>query len=145
MGQVRLAHKLLVGTPPVLANAAFGAAADIWRQVDPRQLDARHASLTDTLITLLAPLRQQGLEVMSPTVHAARGGHVALRFENAQALANALLADRVVVSSRKPDALRFGVHPITTRHEDLWLAVQRLRRLLDSGRWRDPEFERATV
>jgi kynureninase len=129
----------------VLANAAFGAAADIWREVDPVRLDARHASLTATLAALLAPLSVHGLQVMSPSRHAALGGHVAVRFAHAQALANALLAERVVVSARKPDALRFGVHPITTRHEDLWIATERLATCLRDGRWRDPAFARETV
>jgi kynureninase len=74
----------------------------------------------------------------SPRDHAARGGHVALRFAGAAALAQALVAHGVVVSSRKPDSLRFGVHALTTTHVDLWDAVQRLGELLRSGSWRDP-------
>lgn len=137
---------LLPGTPAVLANAAFGAVAALWRQADPVALDARHRSLTDTLIALLdARCAGFGLELASPREHAQRGGHVALRFEGAQALAQALVEAGVVVSARKPDALRFGVHPITTLHHDLWVAVQRLHELLASERWREPRFQGAAV
>jgi kynureninase len=135
-----------VGTPAVLANAAFAAAADVWRDADMNRLDRQHRSLTDTLIDLLeaqcAPL---GIELASPRAHAQRGGHVAVRLTAAgadvQALGQALVAARVVVSTRKPDALRFGVHPITTRHVDLWHGVARLCEILRTERWRSSEFK----
>jgi kynureninase len=136
----------LVGTPAVLANAAFSAAADLWRGIDPALLDARHRSLTDTLDALVV---QQcgalGVEVSSPGEHARRGGHVALRFAHAGALAQALVAHGVVVSARKPDALRLGVHPLTTTHAELWQAVQVLRSLLEAGAWRDPRYQGSSV
>ncbi|MGA1318267.1 MAG: aminotransferase class V-fold PLP-dependent enzyme, partial [Rubrivivax sp.] len=136
----------LVGTPAVLANTAFGAAADIWRDVDPLALDARHRSLTDTLVRLLdEQCAGLGVELASPREHARRGGHVALRFEGAGPLAQALVAHGVVVSARKPDALRLGVHPLTTTHAELWQAVQVLRHLLESGAWREPRFQGPSV
>lgn len=139
-------ERFLVGTPAVLANAAMGAAADVWSQVDPAALDARHRALTDTLIALLdARCAGFGLEVASPRTHAARGGHVALRFAGAQPLSQALVDAGVVVSARKPDALRFGVFPLVTRHVDLWDAVDRLHDILADGRWRDPRFSGETV
>jgi kynureninase len=138
--------RFLVGTPAVLANAAFGAAAEIWQGVDPALLDARHRSLTDTLGTLV---EQQcgrfGVELSSPREHARRGGHVALRFAHAAALAQALVAHGVVVSARKPDALRLGVHPLTATHAELWHAVQVLRGLLESAAWRDPRYQGPSV
>lgn len=133
--------RFLVGTPPVLANEALAAAAEMWRQVDPALLDARHRSLGDTLIRLVdEQCAGFGLELASPREHAQRGGHLAYRFEGASALAQALVAQGVVVSARKPDALRLAPHPLVTRHVDLWQAVQRLAGLLRSGAWRDPRF-----
>ena len=80
----------------------------------------------------------------SPRDHACRGGHVAVRMTspdaNVDALGQALVGDKVIVSTRKPDSLRFGIHPLTTRHAELWQAVQRLRRILETGKWREPAF-----
>ena len=81
----------------------------------------------------------------SPREHALRGGHVALRFEGAGALAQALVEAGVVVSARKPDALRFGVHPLTATHADLWTAVDRLRTLLAHRTWQAPRFQGHSV
>ncbi len=138
--------RFLVGTPPVLAQVAFAAAARVWRGVDPQALEARHRSLTDTLITLVdEQCAGLGLALASPREHARRGGHVALRFEQAAPLSQALVAHRVVVSSRKPDALRLAPHPLVTTHEDLWHAVRTLRELLQTQAWRDPLYAAPTV
>jgi kynureninase len=138
--------RFLVGTPTVLANAAFGAAAEIWQGIDAALLDARHRSLTDTLGTLMEEqCGRFGVELSSPREHARRGGHVALRFAHAAALAQALVAHGIVVSARKPDALRLGVHPLTATHAELWHAVQVLRGLLETEAWRDPRYQGPSV
>lgn len=140
------ADRFLVGTPPVLANAAFSAAADVWRDVDPLAMDQRHRSLTNLLIQLLdEQCASWPLSLSSPRNHGQRGGHVALRFDGAAPLAQALVDKGVIVSSRKPDALRWGIHPLTTTHQQLWSAVQVLRQLLESGDWKDSRFERPMV
>ena len=131
----------LAGTPAVVANAAWSAAAALWRQVDPTAMDARHRSLSDLLLRLLEQeCAGLGIEVSSPREHVRRGGHVAVRMTgpdgDVDALGQALVDDKVVVSTRKPDSLRFGIHPLVTRHEDLWQAVQRLRRILETHRRR---------
>ncbi|MEY4653262.1 MAG: hypothetical protein RI884_1843 [Pseudomonadota bacterium] len=138
--------RFLVGTPPVLAQAAFKAAADLWRGVDPQALQARHRSLTDTLIALVdRQCAGFGVTLASPREHARRGGHVALRFEHAALLSQALVAHGVVVSSRKPDALRLAPHPLVTTHEDLWHAVRTMRDLLQTQAWRDPRYAEPSV
>lgn len=137
-----------VGTPAVIANAAFAAAAALWREVDMQALHERHRSLTQTLVQLAdEQLAQRGLVLAGPREHERRGGHVALRFESGdvQALGQALVAAGVVVSTRKPDALRVAPHPLTTRHAELWDAVQRCTDILDSGRWRDAGFQGSSI
>jgi kynureninase len=55
------------------------------------------------------------------------------------------VAAGVVVSTRRPDALRLAPHPLCTRHAELWDAVQRIATVLDSGCWRDPRFQGASI
>jgi kynureninase len=137
-----------VGTPAVIANAAFGAAAALWREVDVQALHERHRSLSETLVQLVdEQLAPRGVVLAGPREHVRRGGHVALRFEggDVQALGQALVDAGVVVSTRKPDALRLAPHPLTTRHAELWDAVMRLGEILDSGRWREARFQGAAI
>jgi kynureninase len=72
--------RFLVGTPPVLALAAFGAAAALWREVDPAELAARHQALGDTLLDLVdTACAGTEVTVVSPRAAARRGGHIALQ------------------------------------------------------------------
>jgi kynureninase len=140
----------LGGTPAVIANAGLGAAAEVWRQVDIAAMDARHASLTDTLIELIeARCARFGVAIASPRAHAERGGHVALSVSQAGVgagvLAQALVAHGVVASARKPDALRFGVHGLVHSHVELIDAVEILAGILESGAWRDPRYAKGAV
>ena len=138
--------RFLVGTPSVLSNVAFSAAADIWRGINPQAMEQRHKSLTNTLIQLIEE-RCGGwnLKLASPKSHSDRGGHVAFQFEHAEKLAQALVHHGVVVSSRKPDALRWGVHPLATTHEQIWRAVEILRTILESQIWQDARFNAPSI
>ena len=138
--------RFLVGTPSVLANVAFSAAADIWRGINPQAMDHRHKSLSNTLIQLIEEQCEGwNLNLVSPKSHSARGGHVAFQFEHAEKLAQALVHHGVVVSSRKPDALRWGVHPLATTHEQIWCAVEILRTILESQIWQDARFNAPSI
>lgn len=142
--------RLQVGTPPVIANAAMACAAALWRGTSPAVLAQRHHSLTESLVRLVdEQLAPRGLVLSGPRVHAHRGGHVALRFEapgaNVQALGQALVAAGLVVSTRQPDSLRLAPHPLATRHEELFGAVQRICRVLDTAAWRLPQFQGPSI
>ena len=133
-------------TPAVIANAAFGAAADIWKQVDRDDLTRRHARLSGHLLEAIERrCGGFGITLASPRDAERRGGHVAWRFEGAGSLAQALVEAGVVVSARKPDALRFAAHPLTTTIDEIDEGVDRLHAVLQSGLWREPRFAGPSV
>jgi kynureninase len=138
--------KFLTGTPLVGANEIAAATLEIWPRVDPTSLATKHKSLTDFLIQALEQeCGALGVEVTSPRDHARRGGNVSFRSPGAGSVVEALIADGVVSSFRKPDAIRFGVSPLVIRHVDCWEAVQRLKRILDGAIWRQSEFAQVSV
>ncbi len=136
----------LVASPAVLANTAFAAAVDIWREVSPAALDRKHRSLSAAAAGLLM---QQcgglGVTVTSPGTYEEQGGHVGFSYPAAAQLSQALVAAGVICSYRKPDTIRFGLGPLALRHEDLWHAVARLREILQSARWQEPRFATAAI
>jgi kynureninase len=138
--------KFLTGTPMVGANELASAILDIWPRIEPRKLWAKHRSLTDFLI---AALKQEcgplGVAVNSPEDHERRGGNVSFRSPGAGLVVEALIDAGVISSFRKPDAIRFGVSPLVIRHADLWEAVQRLKRVLADGIWREPKYAKVSV
>jgi kynureninase len=76
---------------------------------------------------VLAPA---GVTVASPRDPARRGAHVALAHPNAGQLCVTLLDEGVIVDFRRPDVIRFGLSPLTTRFVDVWDGVEGLRRAL---------------
>lgn len=137
---------LVTGTMPVIQNAIAETAARLFASLDPQQLWSKHRSLSETLVVLLREhCADLGVSLISPAVYEQRGGHVAFRHEGGGPLSEALLEARVVGSFREPDVLRFGLAPTTLSHVDLWEAVQRLRDILASGRWREPRFANVSV
>ena len=105
-------------------------------------LRAKSLALTDMFIALVEQ-RCDSLSVITPREHALRGSQVALaRSEGAYAIVQALIARGVVGDFRAPDVLRFGFTPLYLRFVDVWDAVEHLTRVLDSGEWREPRFNR---
>ena len=68
--------------------------------------------------------------VASPRDAARRGAHVALAHPRAAALCARLIERGVIPDFRRPDVIRFGLSPLTTRFVDVWDGVDTLRVLL---------------
>jgi kynureninase len=80
-----------------------------------------------------AGVASQGVVVASPRDGARRGAHVALAHPNARELCARLIDAGVIVDFRRPDVIRFGLSPLTTRFVDVWRGVEALRRALSPG------------
>jgi kynureninase len=52
----------------------------------------------------------------------------------------ALTARGVIGGFRAPDFLRFGFAASYLGYADVWDAVETLRRIMEEGSWRQPEF-----
>ena len=52
----------------------------------------------------------------------------------------ALIEAGVIGDVRPPDLLRFGFNSLYTSYADVYAAVERLRDVVTSGRFRDPRF-----
>jgi kynureninase len=121
----------LSGTPPVLALAAVDEGVKTVAEAGIDAIRAKGVALTEFAITLadavLAPL---GVSVASPRDPARRGAHVALAHRDAKELCAGLIERGVIPDFRRPDVIRFGLSPLTTRFVDVWDGVEALRSLL---------------
>ncbi len=134
------------GTPAVIANEVFSCAAEIWRDVDASKLWAKHKALGDLMIGLLEQeCGELGVTVNTPHNYDLRGGHIGFSHEGAGPLCEALLAAGVVGSFRKPDALRFGLGALYLSYLDVWTTVERLKAILETESWRDPQYQKVSV
>jgi kynureninase len=136
----------MTGTPSVVANEVFAAAAAILREVEPADLFAKHRSLSRLSVDLLEErCGRFGVELVSPKEYDRQGGHVAFRAPGAGAVCEALLAKGVVSSFRRPEQIRFGLGPLYLSHMDVWNALDRLREILELELWQAPESQKVSV
>lgn len=121
----------LSGTPPVLALAAVDEGVRLLAEAGIDRIRAKAIGLTE-LATALADARlaPSGVRVRSPREAERRGAHVALSHREAEALCANLIDRGVIVDFRRPDMIRFGCSPLTTRFVDVWDGVEALAELL---------------
>jgi len=121
----------LSGTPPVLALAAVDEGVRVVAEAGIDAIRAMGIALTEFAIDLAdARLAEFGVRVASPRDPSRRGAHVALAHPDARELCAALVERGVIPDYRRPDVIRFGFSPLTTRFVDVWDGVDALRRLL---------------
>ena len=69
------------------------------------------------------------MTVASPRDPARRGAHVALAHPRAHELCAGLIEAGIVPDFRRPDVIRFGLSPLSTRFGDVLAGVEPLRTL----------------
>jgi kynureninase len=131
--------RFLAGTPPILSLAALESGLDSYAGVTMERLWSKSIALFDLFHGLIEQ-RCPSLTCVSPRSPNQRGSHISYSHTNAFELCQALIADGVIGDFRAPDVIRFGITPLYLGFEDIWHAVDRMTRILDSERWRDPRF-----
>jgi len=139
--------RFLVGTPPILSLQALEPALDLVLAAGMERIRAKSILLTSYLIylleTVLGPL---GFTLGSPADPSQRGSHVSLRHPDAYRINRALIEEMGVIPDfREPDNLRLGLAPLYTRFTDVWEAVDRIRQVVETGRYRLYAEERLRV
>lgn len=133
--------RFLAGTPPMLAMAALESGVDSFAGGDMEQVWKKSVALFDLFAQLVEDrCPNQGLECISPRDPANRGSHISYRHDHAFELCQALVAGGVIGDFRAPDVIRFGLTPLYLGYRDIWEGVDRMRRILEAGSWREPRF-----
>ncbi|HEX2499287.1 MAG TPA: kynureninase [Actinomycetes bacterium] len=128
-------RRFTVGTPAVLGVAAVEEGVQVLAEAGIHRLRDKGRRMTGLLVDLadewLAPL---GFEVASPRDPDRRGSHISLQHDDAWRICRAYIETaKVIPDFRAPDRLRLGPAPLTTRYVEVWEAMDRLRRLVESG------------
>jgi kynureninase len=119
----------LSGTPPMLGLAAVDEGVRLIAEAGIDAIRAKGIALTELAVALVdARLADGGVTVASPREVARRGAHVALAHPDARDLCRRLIEAGVIVDFRRPDVIRFGLSPLTTRFVDVWDGVEAVRR-----------------
>ncbi|WP_114968727.1 kynureninase [Rhodoferax ferrireducens] len=151
--------RYLCGTQPILSMAALECGLDVFVAAEAlggmAALRTKSLALTDLFIELVAQrCGGHGLGLATPVEHAQRGSQVCLTREHGKdgsssgafAIVQALIARGVIGDFRAGDGqqhkdiLRFGFTPLYIGFEEVWIAVEHLKQVLESGEWKRPEF-----
>jgi kynureninase len=140
-------ERFLAGTPPILGLTAVQAGVDLVLDAGLERLREKAAALTELLVALhderLQPL---GFRLNTPRDPARRGAHVSVGHEDGWRLCRALIERAEVIPDfRPPDTVRLGFAPLYSRFVDVWDAVDRLARLVETGEYRQVTSEPARV
>lgn len=131
--------RFLAGTPAILGLAGLESGVESFAGVEMDELWGKSIALFDLFAALVGE-RCPDLDCISPLEPDLRGSHISFRHPHAFEICQALIADGVIGDFRAPDVIRFGLTPLYLGFEDIWVAVERLRLILETGRWRDPRF-----
>jgi kynureninase len=139
--------RFLAGTPPILSLLAMEPALDLALKAGIERIRYKSVGLTSYLVYLvdkvLVPL---GFALGSPRNPAQRGSHISVRHPEAYRINRALIEDvQVLPDFREPDNIRLGLAPLYTSFGEVWEAVERLRRVIEEGRYRRYSPERLAV
>jgi len=131
--------RFLAGTPPMLSLVGLESGVESFGGTDMDSIWTKSIALFD-LFADLVDEHCPALACISPREPERRGSHISFRHPNAFELCQALIAEGVIGDFRAPDVARFGLTPLYLRFEDVWNAVQRMRDILETGRWLDPRY-----
>lgn len=111
----------LTGTPGVLSLVGVEPAVELTLEAGMAAIREKSVALTTFAVDLydeiLAPL---GWRLASPRDAHRRGSHITLTRSGARELMPELAARKVLPDYRRPDGIRIGLAPLTTRFTDVY-------------------------
>lgn len=129
-------RKFLVGTPPVLSQEAIVHGLDIILSAGIEKIRQKSILLSEYLIFLFKDvLMPLGFSLGSPMCFKNRGSHISLQHPEAYRICKALInpkdsSIKVIPDFRKPDNIRIGITPLYTSFTDIFLAIERIRKIV---------------
>lgn len=113
------ARRFLLGTPGILGLAAAEVGIGIVADAGIANIAAKGRDLTDFALELC---HEHGLETPTPLDSRRRGAHVAVRVDadELDRIHRTLTGRGVIVDKRRPDLVRVGCSPLTTRFVDVY-------------------------
>jgi kynureninase len=139
--------RFLVSSPPIVSLQAIEPGIDLVIEAGMDRIRSKSVQLTSYLVylvdTVLAPL---GFALGSPRDPACRGSHVSVRHPEGYRINRALIEEMAVLPDfREPDNIRLGLSPLYTSFADVWVAVDRIRQVVEEERYHRYPLERLPV
>jgi kynureninase len=131
-------RRFLTGTPPVISISGLEPSLDIVLEAGIGSLRQKSVAQGEYLISLAQQwLVGKGFRIGSPELSEKRGSHVALKHAEGYRICKALTdpgfgGNVVIPDFREPNNIRLGITPLYTTYEEIFLAVQQLREIMEN-------------
>ena len=132
-------RRFLCGTQPILSLRGVEAALDALDGVEVAALRRKSLAMTDLFMARVAALLPD-LEIVTPREASLRGSQVAIAFDKAYPVVQAMIERGAIGDFRAPDIMRFGFAPAYLSFADVWDAAEILADCLRAEVWREPRY-----
>jgi len=120
-----------LSNPPILSMAAIRASLDIFEEAGMENIITKQKKLTGYLEFLLNDLQNDRISIITPKNSGERGCQLSLAVKNAdRSLHDKLTKAGVISDWREPDVIRVAPAPLYNSFEDVFLMVERLKKVL---------------
>ncbi|MEX2441082.1 MAG: aminotransferase class V-fold PLP-dependent enzyme, partial [Pontimonas sp.] len=136
-----------IGSPPIMGIRCVQSSLEMIERAGIAAIADKAQRGTDLMIELfdawLAPL---GFELHSPRRAEHRGGHITVTHPEAKQIALAMRQlENVIPDYREPSTIRLAMSPLATTYQEVWDGFDRMRQLVESGRYREATAETSRV
>ena len=140
-------RQFLTGTIPVLSTKLIENGVNLILEAGMSNLREKSLKQTDYLINLWnEELKDLGFTMNSPLERKRRGSHISLAHEEGWRIDQALINDmKVIPDFRSPNLLRLGIAPLYTSYLDTYKAVQRIKKVVETGIYKNYSKEKLKV
>ncbi len=129
-----------MGTPSILALAALEGSLKLFDEVSIEVIRKRSLELTQYLMDQVDQHVPE-MNIRTPRNPLERGGHVVLEHSEAKRLSIALRERHVIPDYRAPNLLRMAPVALYNNEDDIEIAIQTLRNLLDTKAYLEIEIQ----
>lgn len=134
------------GTPHVLSLAPLVGSLEIFAETTMEKIRKKSLQITRYMMDLIEhELPNMGFAIANPTDDLRRGGHVSLEHEEAIRICKALKNNHVTPDFRAPNIVRLAPVALYTTYEDVWNAVQILKKIMIEKQYEQFESKREVV
>lgn len=132
-------RRFQIASPNILGLRAVATSYAMIEEAGMPAIAEKAARGTELMVDLydawLAPL---GFGLLTPRDPQRRGGHITVTHPEARQIAAAMRTlTRTIPDFRMPDGIRLAISPLPTSYAEVWDGLDRMRQLVESGRYRE--------
>lgn len=122
-----------LSNPPILSMAAIKASLDVFAEAGMDRLITKSKQLTGYFEFLLQQLGEDVIRIITPKNPDERGCQLSIQVKNANKDLHHKLTEAGVISDwREPDVIRCAPVPLYNSFEDVYILVERLKKILNA-------------